>query len=630
MVLLLWLSGHAPVSAHAGSRPVYLDELHQQAKALGLAGRREWHVLLHYRSNLFGGYTSEQDDPGFFLSPQGKTDPEAELFATLARFFSQDLVGRSKQPAQCAFVARYNWLKTQLAFDETKLPEQTCERFQRWYADFEAIGLSLIFPSGFMNNPSSMFGHTFLRVDQKNQTPQTRILAYTINYAAELPPDAGIEYPFKGILGLYPGYFSTIPYYLKVQEYRDIENRDIWEYRLNLTPDQIRRVLMHTWEMGNATFDYYFFDENCSYHILALLDAADPSFRLAEDFPFYTIPADSMRAVLERQGLVGEVVYRPSRRTLVKRKREALSPEEEQWLRRLVEDPSEATREAFGALPQARRMLVLDTASDYLRVRGDGPSDMQKVWRERNRQILSARAEIHAPSTEMLVAPVVDRPDVGHQTRRVSVGGGWRNDRAFEEVAFRMAYHDLLDPEPGYTPDAQIEVLNVGLRHYHDSSQARLERFNAINIVSLSPMDGLFRAPSWKASIGMQTVRHGDCQLCSNGAFNAGLGGAIESRWLKREVWFAFAETEANYSKAYEERHRIGGGASIGLLADLTDRWKLLASGTYLRYALGEHGDDIRWTVAQRVSVLQNCAVRLEYNHRDRDNDVVFSIQMFF
>lgn len=36
-----------------------------------------------------------------------------------------------------------------------------------------------------------MFGHTFLRIDQVGQTEQTRILAYTINFAAEVPPTRG-------------------------------------------------------------------------------------------------------------------------------------------------------------------------------------------------------------------------------------------------------------------------------------------------------------------------------------------------------------------------------------------------------------------------------------------------------
>ena len=111
---------------------------------------------------------------------------------------------------------------------------------------------------------------------------------------------------------------------------------------------------------------------------------------------------------------------------------------------------------------------------------------------------------------------------------------------------------------------------------------------------------------------------------------NGGIGAALESRLLRREVLFAFAEAEANYSRAYEERHRVGGGGTLGLLADLTERWKLMASGTYLRYALGDKSDDFRWFVGQRYTLSQNLALRLEYNHRDHDNDVLFTIQAFF
>ena len=75
-------------SVLAGDPPTpYLTQLLQQARQARLADAREWHLLLHYRANLFGGYTSEQDDTGFFLAPEGKTDPQAELDATLRQFF---------------------------------------------------------------------------------------------------------------------------------------------------------------------------------------------------------------------------------------------------------------------------------------------------------------------------------------------------------------------------------------------------------------------------------------------------------------------------------------------------------------------------------------------------------------
>jgi opacity protein-like surface antigen len=128
----------------------------------------------------------------------------------------------------------------------------------------------------------------------------------------------------------------------------------------------------------------------------------------------------------------------------------------------------------------------------------------------------------------------------------------------------------------------------------------------------------------------MQTIRHRGCQLCSNWVGSGGIGAAMESQLLKREVYFAFAEAEANYSKAYDEQHRIGGGGTAGMLVDATDRWKLMVSGSYLRYPLGDKSDDFRWYAGSRYTLAQNWALRLDYNHRDRDDDVAFSVQVFF
>jgi hypothetical protein len=630
LLFILLLAPASPVDAGAPPENAYLVELIDKGLQAQLASEREWQLLLHYRKSLFGGYTSEQDDPGFFMSPDGKTDPQAELDATLKQFFSDELIGRSKQPAQCAFIARYTWLKQRLAFDETRLPPMACERFDRWYADFEAQSITLIFPSAFLNNPASMFGHTLLRVDQKGQTEQTRILAYTINYAADVPPDAGMAYPIRGIFGGYRGYFSTIPYYLKVQEYRDIENRDIWEYRLNFTEAQVRRFLMHAWELGNASFDYFFFKENCSYHLLALLDYADPTLHLTDEFLFWTVPADTVRLIASKPGLVSSIAYRPSRSNVIRRKRESLPSEEREIAHRLTKDVGELKSAALNRLEPMRQIFLLDLASDYLRYRIDTTDEPPPELKERNRAILAARSEIRLPSEEFRVEPFAKQPELGHNTSRVSVGAGWRNNSAFEEQTIRAGYHDLLDPEIGYTPNAQIEIASMTMRTYNRDNQTRLERATLANVVSLSPMDSVFHAPSWKINAGMNTVRFGSCQLCSNGFLNVGIGAAKESHWLKREVVFAFAEAEANYSQAYAEDHRVGGGGTIGLLTDLTDRWKLMASGTYLRYALGDKSDDFRWFVGQRFTLLQNLALRLEYNHRDHDNDVMFSMQAYF
>jgi len=123
------------------------------------------------------------------------------------------------------------------------------------------------------------------------------------------------------------------------------------------------------------------------------------------------------------------------------------------------------------------------------------------------------------------VAPFAERPELGHKTSRVSVGSGWRNHDPFEEVTVRAGYHDLPDPEDGYTPDAQIEIASVTVRHYHRAGETRFERATFADVLSLSPIDAVFHALSWKINVGMQTIRRHDCRLCRNGVIDGGLGG---------------------------------------------------------------------------------------------------------
>ncbi len=608
----------------------YLQELLEVANKKKLHQHRYWHLLLHYRKNFLGGFTSEVDDPGFFLSAEGKNSPKAELVATLEKNFSDELVGRSQQVAQCAFIARFHWLRHQLQIDKTRLHIQHCERFEHWLNELNPASITLIFPSAFMNNPVSMFGHSFLRIDQHGQTEHTRILAYTVNYAANVPPNAGIEFAFNGIFGGYNGFFSTIPYYVKVQEYRDIENRDIWEYRLNFSTEQIHQMLMHTWEMGNAYFDYYFFKENCAYHILSLLEIANPQLHLTDKFHSWTIPADTIRLLFQNDGLIAAMSYRPAGSTKLKRKRETVQRTDQSFLDQLTTDPSLARQTDFLQLPQARQIFLLDLASDYFRYKSRMDKTLAEQYKIDNKSILLSRSKIQVPSSPFSITPFTLSPEQGHETARMGVGAGWRNDEIFEQISVRAAYHDLLDPSPGYTPDSQIELGALTLRHYHRRNQFRIEQLTLVNVLSLSPIDSWFHGPSWKVQFGMNTIKTRSCDLCSNGYLNTGAGGSLETHLFQREVFFLFGEAEANVSNAYDENHRIGGGVSGGVVAKLTDNWKVMASAGYLGYFFGDRSDDLKVSVGQRWTVAKNFAVRSAFTHHDKDNEILAVLHGYF
>jgi hypothetical protein len=628
--ILLLLSVAAEAVSAATHNQAYLQQLIERATSAALHEERYWHLLLHYRPTLAGGFVSEADESGFFLAPNGRVDPQAELNATLTQFFATEAVGRSRQPARCAFVARYQWLKAALAIDESRLPAEPCARYHSWLAELNPASLTLIFPSAFLNNPASMFGHLILRVDQRGQTEQTRILAYTINYAADVTTDNGIAFAVLGIAGGFKGYFSTHPYYLKAREYGDFENRDIWEYRLNLTRDQMERLLMHTWEMGNASFDYFFFKENCAYHILALLDVADPTLHLTDRFWLYTFPSDGVRMLAAKPGLFSDVAFRPSRRTKIRRGYEALSQTERLWLTRIIAEPPAAQSEPFARFAPERQALILDVASDYFLYRLATEQHGGADYEQRNRAVLIARSKLRVPSLVVSSTPVTGPPEQGHAILRSGLGVGWREGELFTELNFRLAYHDLMDPEYGYTPDAQIEALGVAVRHYPRSEHTRLERFTLLNIVSLSPVDALFKSPSWKIATGLDTIRHDNCRFCRAGHLNAGIGVSSESFWLKREVYFGFTELAAEYGPVFAGNYRLGGGVNLGMLVDITDGWKAGLSASYLHYPLGDKSGEWRISAQQRYSVRKNIAVRLEFNQRQHVQEYLINLHLYF
>ncbi len=335
VAMALCLHACAAFAAVASANP-YLDELIASSRAQRLAQTEEWLTLLHYQPRFrFMGLRSLADSPDFFNAPDGATNPQHELEATLGAFFFDTVETDTQQNPQCRFVARYHWLKKVLAFDAGRLPEHACRRFREWRADLDPESAALVFPAAYLNNPASMYGHTFLRIDGRGQGAGSRLLAHAINYAAGTNETNGLVFAIRGLFGGYPGNFSLSPYYAKVEEYNDLENRDMWEYELNLSVAEIEQLLMHAWELGPTRFDYFFLDENCSYHLLSLLDAARPGLRLTDDFPLWAIPGDTVRAVADRAGLVRSVVYRPARSTVLRHRQELLSAQAIDLARRL-------------------------------------------------------------------------------------------------------------------------------------------------------------------------------------------------------------------------------------------------------------------------------------------------------
>ncbi|MDY7535530.1 DUF4105 domain-containing protein [Pseudomonas sp. Bout1] len=601
--------------------PLYAAPHLDDQRLQQLANDPFWLSLGHYESGKFEGWRSYVSDKKFFLAPDGAHHPDQELKATVEALYAPASLG--EKHTQCVYPARTRWLKDQLHL--TDLPALECKEFKQWFKDVAPHSAVMIFPAAYLNSPSSMFGHTLLRIDQADvQSNNTALLSYAINFGAYIEgSDNSILYAWKGLMGGYPGLFALVPYQEKLSEYRSLENRDLWEYRLNLTQVETERMVEHVWELKQIQFDYFFFDENCSYRLLELLQVARPSLRLTEQFPLTAIPTDTVKAVKEA-GLVEKIDYRPSRERELLERAKPLDSDEQQWVLKISDDQKQLQDPAFKTIAKERQALIIDAAYRLGRYRANGlERDTERS--QRSFELLRAINQNPAPDLN------IERPGLpedGHESRTWQAGIGTRGDKAFGEYGLRMAYHDLNDNAEGFPLGAQIEILQMKLRQY-EGNHWQLQQLDLATIRSLTPRNELLQPWSWQVTGGLERVpgKHDDETLVSH--VNGGAGGT----WQLRDdmLGFALGTVRVEHNSDFGEAISPAAGFNTGVLwRNPLGNLSLEAKGDF--FTNGEVRRSI--SLNQQWELSRNLGLRLsaqrEYSHLATPvNEVMLEVKWY-
>ncbi|AOY90373.1 hypothetical protein BKP64_18345 [Marinobacter salinus] len=544
---LIWLALTATAHADpdAGAGQPYLDPA--------------WLMLGHYHPDTLGdGYTSQADDPAFFLSKNGKHSPASELEATLSAI---QRPGGGDNHARCRYPARTAWLQQE--FDLSLAP-MDCPAYGEWKETLNTKTVTLVFAASYLNSPSSMFGHTFLRLDPPQEDEETNLLlASTISYAADAAAhDSEILFAYKGIFGGYPGITTIQPYYEKIRLYSDIEHRDLWEYTLNLNQEEVDLMLAHAWEIRDRNFDYYFFDENCAYRLLALIDVARPGTNLLDEVGTHAIPSDTVRWVVDKD-LISSVHYRPSAATSVAYSLSSL-PDSQQTLAAAVANGYvSADADELKRLTASERAHVLDATYDYVRYQSEAEGWPRDIAAPLSHELLQERSTIeNVPPPETPPEPAI-RDDQGHDTFRLSLAGGQLDHREFTQLTLRPAYHDILDPPEGYRSGAQLQFLRLDARYYTDNDELQLEQLTGVEIRSLSPRNQFFSPLSWQVGFGGRRTDTGTERVLAP-YLEGGAGGSWQL--APKTQLFAIATADLEIDDDLRRGYDAASGADIGLL----------------------------------------------------------------
>ena len=579
----------------------------QQPKNIAqLAQTEQWRALLHINIQTEADeLESYVDDVNFFLATDGRVSPQNELVATIAALKAQGDI-------QCKFPARTLFLLENIEGLTKEVEPFVCQEYLDWRKKLNTTNVVLVFASAQLNSPSSMYGHTFFRFDPDNVEQGSTYLSYALNFGASVTEgDAGFLYAAKGLTGGYPGHFSANPYFEKIKEYNRLENRDLWEYELNLTQAEIDTMLAHVWELQGINFEYYFFDENCSFRLLELLDVARPGLYLAKNFPVTAMPLDTVRVVQEAD-LITATNYRPSILTELKAQLAMLTTEENELALALSQEIEVLDSQKFNSLTNEQQQRIVDSAYRYLRYQNTFNGRPKETTR-RSFLLLRRLNENRTKLTIPIEQP--GRPDLGHKTAMLGFSLGQNLDKSFAEIKYRGSYHDLLDPISGYYTGMSLNMVNAMVRVY-EGGDVKLEKAELLDIVSLSARNNYFSPWSWKANISVEQQWTKDKEvLVTQGSG----GGGVSYQPLDNSYVFLFATGRLEFNRKLDTYAAVAPGLHVGFLYHWP-RSTLLVDAEHYQF-LFDQTQRSRVSFEQSVQIADNDSLRFSANfHRIESN----------
>lgn len=553
----------------------------------------KWIKLLHYKNGK-----SQADSRSFFLSPNGKYDPKAELEKTI-EVFGSTTTPDDNHPI-CHFPLRYKWLNKELGHP-WKADFSGCKKYIDFFSKLAAKRASIIFSSYYLSSPNSAFGHTLLRLSRFDDRNETEMLDYGINYAAQSKEPNPFLYIVKGLFGGFIGEFAAIPYYYKIREYTNIEFRDLWSYDLKFSQMEVLEMVDHIWELGRTHFDYFYFHENCSYHLLSILEVARPSLNLTDTYSLYTIPADTVR-LLEQEGLIEEGKRRESTYSKLTRLSEDLSNKELSIAKDIADDPK-TLKQNLAGMDDKKQAAILDVsieAFDYYnfeKILADDPKAKELKF-----PILTARAMNPVVSADTYDAKKLqkDSPAKSHSSTRLTLAENyWDKVGKSTRFEYRSALHDLLDPPAGALKQSQLEMgrfsFEVKEQNYEDPKLI-MDNITVFSIRNLAEQNYWTSPMSWELETGLKQLKRSACFDCPAGFFGGSIGNSI-SLAHERVLMSLLMNAEFDLQSQFLNNYRVGLGPKFYTRFKFSDKW-LMGINSWYHFNTYEHDkifQDYEW-----------------------------------
>lgn len=483
--------------------------------------KQKWYNLGHYDEQG----VSEIVNDDFFIAPHGRKNAAEEYEAFLV-LLSRYIARPSDAKAQeilCKFPARMSLMQGYLHwFNESHRP--TCEAYESSVRPDHITSVSLIYASGYFDNPASYYGHTLIRFNYDDMVLKQKTLDASLNYGAQSTNQAGtVMYILNGLLGGYTASYHKNNDFIHSHRYTNGQLRDLWEYELNLTHEQRRFIVEHGWEMMHAKFTYYFLNDNCAHRIANLIERATGQ-SLSESHGKWLMPIQVLQSAKNKRingaPLIAKETYHPSLKSSFTKRYQQLSEAEKSSFIEFFNAEVKKKNTTVNALSHEAMLLALeqlDIQVAKLTIEKDSSTERRNALEHQRRILLF----------ELLRKPPIEKRDElewGHLSllnyRSASImraGYANRSGRNVLNLRYQIANNDLLDvPMAGQAPSRFIMgALEADIRV---GENAQIREATLVDITNLNTNVLPIRMTnefSWQIKIGYEH-RNRTCTSCGS------------------------------------------------------------------------------------------------------------------
>lgn len=562
-----------------------------------------WQRLLHYQDG-----ESIVGSKGFFLSKEGKINPELEIKKTIESFFDPNLSLKDDH-AICRFPARLRWLQKKLKFSSAVLPKVKCKDFDEFKNKVVADNIDIIFAAENPNSIVSMMGHIFLKLSGKKKGGTIEhSLGYFAKFSKTMPVGSALMSIYPGIEGLY----VLEPYRKRMGNYNDKQMRSIWEYRINLSKSQITDLLYHVWELKEIDVRYQFAGHNCGSALVYLLGIADIDIVANYDVGLSDAPVDIIKN-LDNFGYIEKVDLVPSDTYLMRMIEGNFSKNQKNKIINFVKT-GDLDLMNVGNKDKSQIIYAAEVFLDAKLLNDDIAQDRYDYLRRS-----LDKMSLNLPKNNLKYR--IKNPLNKKNSSRINISYGDQGDYgSVINFGYYPVYNDLISDNSHYFNEIELGLANIEGRYYVDDEKLHVESFDFIKMKNLVPNTKLSGGIStaFKMNLERETLASNSGKMFFDSQLQFGLMKQFVMQNLKLYSLVGGGYSSFNSENVFYAKPEIGAiyiwPKSIGKLN--LNYSKFLANHDY------KYRDILAVTQSFYIDKDINIAARYQLNNTEFEGDV--------